>query len=94
MSEDTRDPPRVTLSTATEVRGLREWRRVRYWTQLDLAAASGLSLSVVSGIERRWPHAPSLSTMREVARALGVGITQVREFAEAMDRERDEDAGS
>lgn len=77
----------VELSGTLEVRSLRRWRRKRAWIQTDLARESGHSVSTISMIERGIGK-PTLVVMRDLSRALGVGMTQVEEFARELRDER------
>jgi putative transcriptional regulator len=55
---------------------IREFRRMKGWTQDDLAVEAGMSQDTISAVEagRREPHA---STLRKIARALGVEVADL-----------------
>jgi transcriptional regulator with XRE-family HTH domain len=57
-------------------RRVREARVRRGLTQLDLAQAADLSVAYVSLIERGGRN-PPLTTVASLARALGVGVTEL-----------------
>jgi transcriptional regulator with XRE-family HTH domain len=53
---------------------LREFRRQKGWSQKDLADASGVGQDTISGIERG-QHEPRPSTLRKLAEALNVEVS-------------------
>lgn len=57
---------------AAQVRAL---RKVRGWTQHDLATASGLAEDVIGEIERGHPDILQLVALRKLARAFDVHLT-------------------
>jgi transcriptional regulator with XRE-family HTH domain len=61
---------------------LRALRRLRGMTQEDLARAAGVSVGTISRLEQG-QRPPRPHTMREIARVLGVRITDVDEFRDA-----------
>lgn len=67
------------------VRTLRQWRRRKGISQLELARQAGHSVSTISGIERGKNARPEVMTMRDVSRVLGVGISQIREFGDGLE---------
>lgn len=60
---------------------LRHLRRLRGWTQTELANEAGVSLDTISDLERG-AREPRPHTMRQIARALGVAIRSIDEFAQ------------
>lgn len=66
-----RVPRHDTLPTLLGQR-LRAARTRRGWSQLQLAAYCGLNAQMVSRIERSVTHAPRMTTMAALARALDV----------------------
>lgn len=57
-------------------RTLVEWRLIRRMTQLELASASGVSVSTISGIEYRG-QSPMAETRDDIAHALGITAGQI-----------------
>lgn len=57
-------------------RTLVEWRLIRRMTQLELASASGVSVSTISGIEYRG-QSPMAETRDDIAHALGITAAQI-----------------
>lgn len=56
---------------------LAEWREARVgMTQFKLAVKSGVSLSVVTGVEKR-NSSPRVDTAIKLAEALGVGVDDI-----------------
>jgi transcriptional regulator with XRE-family HTH domain len=55
-------------------------REAKKWSQQQLAFETGLSMSVISQIERGINHAPRLPTLKALARALGVSIDVLAEM--------------
>jgi len=55
---------------------IREERRKRGWNQTQLAEAAGLSLDTVSTLERG-EHKPRPSSLRKLAKALGLSISEL-----------------
>lgn len=62
-----------------DIAPLHTLRRRRGLTQVDLAAEAEISVSTLCRIERG-QRTPQPHTMRRIARALGVAITDVAEF--------------
>ena len=58
---------------------LRELRAAAGMTQQQLAVAAGLSVSLVSQIEQGTNADPKVSTVTNLARALGVGVASLIE---------------
>jgi transcriptional regulator with XRE-family HTH domain len=61
--------------------GLARLRRSRGHSQRSLAEEAGLAISTIYQVETR-QHAPSPTTLRKLAKALGVSIAQVLEATE------------
>jgi transcriptional regulator with XRE-family HTH domain len=59
---------------------LRQLRRLKGWTQRELAAAAGMGVATIQRLERG-EREPRPGTMRRIAEALGVRIGSVDEFA-------------
>ena len=76
--------PRVEMASPPKVLSLRSWRRRRGMTQKAMAATTALSVHTISAIERRVSRTSEPGTMKAISQCLGVGITQIREFAEAF----------
>ncbi len=55
---------------------VRYWRKRKGWTQSDLAEEAGLTLETVSNVEIG-RHEPRPSTLRKLARALGVEVADL-----------------
>jgi transcriptional regulator with XRE-family HTH domain len=53
---------------------LKSLRRAKGWTQMQVAVAAGLSLSIVSQLEQQDYDNPTLATMRKLASALGCSL--------------------
>jgi transcriptional regulator with XRE-family HTH domain len=70
---------------------LRQLRRLKGWTQTELAEAAGVALDTISDLERgsreARPH-----TMARIAKALGVPIARVDEFAQPRPPSRPADS--
>lgn len=64
-----------------EVARLRTLRRRRGWTQRELAEAAGVAKITVARLETG-AQTPRPGTMAQIARALGVRITDVDEFTD------------
>ena len=60
---------------------LRQLRRLKGWTQRELARQAGVTEQTVVRLESG-RGVPRVSTMRAIAEALGVPIRQVDEFRE------------
>jgi DNA-binding XRE family transcriptional regulator len=60
---------------------LRRLRRLKGWTQEELAKAAGVSSFTVAYLERG-AREPRPGTMARIAKALGVRITEIDEFVE------------
>lgn len=58
---------------------LKVLRDARDWTQMDLAAAAGIQLGIVSKIEGGTTKDPRWSTVCALADALGVPVTALRD---------------
>lgn len=58
---------------------LRRLRRLKGWTQQQLAEAAGVTLGTISDLERG-AREPRPGTMARIAKALGVRIPDVDEF--------------
>jgi transcriptional regulator with XRE-family HTH domain len=56
---------------------LKSLRKAKGMTQLDVAKASGLSLSIITQIEQGLTSDPKLSTLNALARALGVSLDEL-----------------
>jgi transcriptional regulator with XRE-family HTH domain len=82
-AEDAQETPEATLPA--DVPPLRQLRRLRGWTQAQLAEAAGVTRVTIQKLERG-VREPRPSTMVAVARALGVEIRQVDEFREPPPR--------
>lgn len=61
---------------------LRRLRRLKGWTQQELADAAGVHVDTIHDLESGAAREPRPGTMRRIATALGVPIRQVDEFAE------------
>ena len=70
---------------------LRRLRRLKGWTQEQLAQAAGVSPYTIAYLERG-SREPRPGTMARIARALGVRITDVDEFVEERPRAGDDGA--
>jgi transcriptional regulator with XRE-family HTH domain len=86
--------PQITTARPLDVRTLRKWRRLRGHSQIALARLAGISVHTVSAIERKARAEAEVPTMRALSRVLGVGITQIAEFAEALCVEADKPTDS
>jgi transcriptional regulator with XRE-family HTH domain len=67
-----------------KARALATLRRRVPWTQRELAAAAGVSLGTVRGIEQGGIHCPRPRVIRALAAALGVAPDAVAEFHPAL----------
>jgi transcriptional regulator with XRE-family HTH domain len=56
---------------------LRELRKARGLTQMDVARVSLLSLSIITQLEQGLTKDPKLSTLRGLAKTLGVSIDEL-----------------
>ena len=65
---------------------LRRLRRLKGWTQERLAAEAGVHISTIHDLETGAGREPRPDTMRLIAEALGVPISEVREFVEDAKR--------
>jgi len=52
---------------------VKTWRARRKWNQVQLSAASGVSLTVVQGVEQE-TQLPNLRTLNRLAHALGIEL--------------------
>jgi transcriptional regulator with XRE-family HTH domain len=68
-----------TMPVADRVRTLRDDKGL---TQMQLAVAAGMSLSLVAKIEQGETPDPRWSTMRKLARALGVPLDALADPAD------------
>jgi DNA-binding XRE family transcriptional regulator len=68
-----------------DVPSLRQLRRLKGWTQRELARQAGVTEQTVVRLEAG-QGTPRVSTMRAIADALGVPIRQVDEFREERPR--------
>lgn len=75
---------------SNEVRSLADWRHRRLLTQVELHAMCRRAVrrSTISAIESGAVTRPHPRTMRIISRALGLEPVQIREFSDAMARER------
>jgi transcriptional regulator with XRE-family HTH domain len=62
---------------------IRELREAKKMSQQALAFATGLSMSVISQIERGVNQEPRLGTLKALAQALGVSLDELAEMSEA-----------
>lgn len=69
-------PPCPSLLQIAIGREVRDWRRYHDLNGLDLANAAGISLGMLSRIENG-TVAPSMGTLRAIARALGLPLTSL-----------------
>jgi transcriptional regulator with XRE-family HTH domain len=69
-----------------DVPPLRRLRRLRGWTQGELAEAAGVGRATITRLERGLRE-PRPGTMARIARALGVEIRQIDEFREDRPQE-------
>jgi transcriptional regulator with XRE-family HTH domain len=56
---------------------LRDYRRANTLTQSRLAKRAGVSQGYIAALERGIKRHPSVSTLKRLARALGVRLTQL-----------------
>jgi transcriptional regulator with XRE-family HTH domain len=68
--------PTATKGIGHRVRTLRYARNPR-WTQEELARAAGVSNMSVSNIERNEHASPRIATLRKIADALGVPLSDL-----------------
>lgn len=71
---------------------LRDLRAERAMAQMELALASGLDRTYVGGIERGERN-PSYTSLRRIARVLGIPVSEWIARAEALEREDGAGAG-
>ena len=71
---------------------LRQLRRLKGWTQQELADAAGLALDTISDLERG-AREPRPHTMRRIAQALGVRIQDITEFVQERPKAVDDGGG-
>jgi transcriptional regulator with XRE-family HTH domain len=77
-------------ATIGPVPALRHLRRLKGWTQQELADAAGVALDTISDLERG-AREPRPHTMRRIAQALGVRIQDITEFVQERPKDERED---
>lgn len=82
---EVQSPPGGVPILPDDVPRLRQLRRLKGWTQQELARRAGVTEQTVVRLEAGQGE-PRVSTMRAVAEALGVEIRQVDEFREERPR--------
>jgi transcriptional regulator with XRE-family HTH domain len=60
-------------------------RRLKRWTQEQLAERAGVSLGIVSSLEQGVRQDPRLSTVLKLARALGASLDQLVDVADVAE---------
>ena len=68
-----------------QVARLAQWRRRGPWTQAELAAAAGVAVGTVRGIEHGAYKTVRPRVIRALAAALGVAPAAVAEFRPSLD---------
>ncbi|HXI16530.1 MAG TPA: helix-turn-helix transcriptional regulator [Chloroflexota bacterium] len=71
------------VAILAEMERLRRLRRLKGWTQERLAAEAGVHISTIHDLETGAGREPRPDTMRLIAEALGVPISEVREFVDS-----------
>lgn len=61
-------------------RNIAKYRKIKNWTQLDLAKAANLSRSYISQIENE--RNPRLKTLAIIAEKLGVSVDELKKISE------------